>query len=95
MKVTDIPLTPSFECKHYGLHELSLRVIRSRASWTDLPAKSGIYVVYWVIAEAPVFVDNAGYAKYAVCTDAKYLENKWIRINQKTPTDITLVSAKN
>lgn len=92
MKSSDIPNTLEFVRETFSFADLLERASSdARTSWTDLPKGAGIYAVYWVISEDPIFRSNTGKAKFAIATDPRELEERWAQINQRNPTDIIYI----
>ncbi len=92
MRLSDIPCGQPDLRELHCLGELVARADSAgSASWTDLPKRSGVYIVSWPLEEQPSFRPNTGDAYYAVPADRYALQMKWERIHAHYPTDILYI----
>ena len=92
MQCSDIPNTPEFTRRSFSRAHLLKRVRRTdRATWEDISACPGIYVVCWTLDEHPVFNADAGLARHADLIDPVLLQDKWRRICRHISTDIIYI----
>ncbi len=81
-----------FDLNHFSLSELCTRVSnQKRASWIDIPKRSGVYIVHFEGMNALSFSKSTGQAKHSDPVPVKELETKWNKLIACGPTDIVYI----
>ncbi len=92
MTSRDIAALQGERRESYGLSGLLRRAAGpGRASWTDIPANPGIYVVHVEGSAGLTFSATAAEARHAETELQEFLQQKWERIQADAPTDIVYV----
>lgn len=88
----NIPSVPDLPRKEFRLGSLVERVeAPGRADWSDIPVKSGIYVVFLPPNVSFEVSQSSGAAVHASPAPMAELYEKWNRINRRDSTDILYI----
>ena len=92
MTSSDLPPDHENPRLEFGLGELLARVVApGKASWTDIPEASGVYLVGIDDLENARFGAETGKAKYVGPRDPHCLAAMWKSIQANAPTDIVYI----